>query len=109
MFQVKGQLAWTIPPLATDSSLFALTSKVDPAADPEYTSLHGKIALVRRGEIPLVYKILNLQVSPPSLPPFPLLPLLIVPHSVTVLSPASCWTLRTVRNLIKLVCQDHKK
>jgi hypothetical protein len=112
LFQVQGQLAWSIPPLATSSLLFALASKVDPtaasASAPDYTSFHGKIAVVRRGGIPLVFKILNLQVS--LLPPSSSLSGLSSPSlRKTAPLPALCWTLRTARNSIKLVSQDHKK
>jgi hypothetical protein len=117
LFKVQGQLAWAIPPLATEPLLFALSAKSSPSSSSsvKFSSLLGKIAVVRRGEIPLVFKILNLQV--PSLSPFlpPSAPVTAVPLSRCALSLRGtelwrvwCWILRTVRSSDKPVSQDRR-
>jgi hypothetical protein len=62
LFKVSGQMVWTEPPLA-DSPV--ISSLGDPKKDSrsEDSHMHGKIALVQRGAVPIVTKAMRVQVG----------------------------------------------
>lgn len=60
LYLVKGQLTWTVPPLADDHILYG-QSELNTSNTLTLSSLSGKIAIVQRGHIPIVTKALNVQ------------------------------------------------
>lgn len=61
LFQVHGHSVWAEPPLANGPVLSSLASP-KKSSNFDKSHMHGKIAVVQRGGVPIVTKALNVQV-----------------------------------------------